>query len=102
MRSFFSSEEKGKGTLGGVAEGGVVGWEQSKSFFGDFYDSVEDGWAELFVLFSKGEVDDFVDFSECLAEEGVEVIFDAIVGAAEGEMYRPESLLPITAHLLPS
>jgi len=45
---------------------------------------------------------DSVDFSKCLAEEGVEMIFDAVVGAGEGEIYRPESLLPITAHLLPS
>jgi hypothetical protein len=40
--------------VGGIAEGGIVGGKKAKSFFGYLYDSVEDCWAKLFVLFSKG------------------------------------------------
>lgn len=102
MRSFFSSRDTGEVTLRNIAEWGIISWEQSKSFFGYLYDSIEDCRAKLLVLFLHGEMDDFVDFSECLAKERVEMIFNTVVRSGEKDIYRLESLLPMTAHLFPN
>ena len=46
-------------------------------------------------------MDDFVDFSKSLAEERVEMIFDAVVRSALGREYLPGNFWAIIDHLFP-
>lgn len=80
----------------------VVAGEEFELFLSYFYDAVEHGGTELFVLLPELQLYDFVYLAEGLAEERIEVILDAVIGSGCRLGYLPPSLLPMTAHLLPT
>lgn len=87
--------------MGELRESLVVGGEEFELLLGNLHDAVEHGGAELLVLLAELEVDDGVDLAQGLAQEGVKVVFDSVVGAAWERGYRAARREPITAHLLP-
>jgi hypothetical protein len=85
---------EGKGVI-------ILGWYFIPVFEG-FDEAVESGGLDLLVILLHEPMDLAVETAKTLAQLGVEVVLDAVVGPGWGIWYLPGRLLAISFHLFPS
>lgn len=79
----------------------LVGGNGPELLFCDLDDPIENIGFELLNLFVISGLNDPIHLPEALPEFGVEVILHGIIASEWFKGYRPSSLVPMTAHLLP-